>query len=163
MQWLTTFRHNDVVQIFKATHTGISESTNLRQVRHGFFDFMGGKGREAIFKREVGKITCIHQPKECVTKEGVIVNVISAPDAIVCERTVVAHHLYACMAPAAVMGASASDPPTLDTHLVSFDEVSVANELILVLWISRTREHGHVVVENSVGHHVVGEEDVKPP
>ena len=73
------------------------------------------------------------------------------------------HHLYACMAPAAVMGASASDPLALDTHLVSFDEMSVANELILVLWISRTREHGHVVVEYSVGHHVVGEEDVKPP
>ena len=66
LQWLTTFRHDDVVEIFKTTHTGISESTNLRQERHGFFDFMGDKGRDAIFKREVGEITCVHQPKECV-------------------------------------------------------------------------------------------------
>ena len=66
LQWLTTFRNNDVMQIFKTTHTGISESTKLRQERHGFFHFMGDKGRDAIFKREVGEITCVHQPKEGV-------------------------------------------------------------------------------------------------
>lgn len=129
----------------------------------GFFEFLQGKTREAIHKREVSEIAGVQQPEERIRQERVIVHVISAADAVVCERTVVAHHFNASMAPAAMMCPSASNSSALHAHLISFHEASVASVFILVLWIPRANDHGHVVVENSVGHHVESEECMPPP
>jgi len=135
----------------------------LRQEDHGVFDFLHSKKREAIHEGKVGEIACIHQPEKRITQESIIVNVISSPDAVVCERAMVAHHLYTCMAPAAMVRPSASNTLALYTNPITFHVKSVSNELILMLWISRAGEDGHIVVKNSVGHHVVGDEDVNPP
>lgn len=74
-----------------------------------------------------------------------------------------AHHFHTRMAPATVVCSCISYTLTFDTHLIRFHEKSVSGELIMALWISRAREDGHIVVKNSVRHHVVGDEDVYPP
>lgn len=71
----------------------------------------------------------------------------------------VTHHFHTRMAPATVVCSCISYTLTFDTHLIRFHEKSVSGELIMALWISRAREDGHVVVENSVRHHVVGDEE----
>ena len=139
------------------------ENAQVWHAHQSFFEFLNSKARHAICKWEVGKVTSVQQPEECITQEGVIVHVVSTPDAVVCEGTVVTHHFNACMTPTAVMCTSTSNTPALYTHLVSFNEASVTGEFILALWIPRANEDGHVVVENSVSHHVEGEKRMPPP
>ena len=78
-------------------------------------------------------------------------------------KLVVAHHFHAGVTPAAVMRSSASNSLALHTGLESFHEASVASVFLLGLWISGVSEDGHVIVENSVCHHVEGEKRMPPP
>lgn len=135
----------------------------MRHAKESLFEFLCCKARHAICKREIGKVAGIRQPEECIRQEDVIVDVVSTPDAVVSEWAMVAHHFNACVTPAAVVGSSISNSPALHTHLVSLYEASVTGVLILALWISRASEDGHVVVENSVAHHVESEKYMPPP
>lgn len=135
----------------------------MRHAKQSLSEFLQSISRETIRKRKVGKVTCIRQTKERICQERVIVDVIPAADAVVSERTMVTHHLDASVTPAAVMSSSISNPSTLDTNLVAFHETSVSSVGVLVLRIPRANEDGHVVIENSISHHVTCEKGVPPP
>lgn len=135
----------------------------MRHANQSFLEFLTSKTGHAIHKWEVGQVAGIQQPEKCIRQEGVVVDIVSAPDTVVCKRTVVAHHFHARVTPAAVVCPSASNSLALHTHLVSFHEASVTGVFVLALWIPGADEDGHIVVENSVCHHVEGEKCMPPP
>lgn len=113
-------------------------------------------------KREISKIGGICHAKEGITQECIIIYIVLYAHAVVCERTVMAHHFDTGVTPAAMVGSEVSNLSTLDTYFITFDEASFLGEFFLGLWVSWLDINSAEIVKNDNAEYIDHEDDVSP-